>query len=203
MPSIYDLKPKFQSLLRPVAASLHHAGLTPNHITMAALAGSLAVGALSLNAAGNGRWLLLLPVWFFLRMALNAIDGMIARDYNLKSSFGAILNEGGDVISDIVLFLPLAFIRPDAAQAVVFFVLGAVLSEFCGVLGQALGAKRHYEGPMGKSDRAFFIGALALVSVIAPAVMEWWASILWMGAILAGVTCGNRIVAILKELDHA
>ncbi|MGV2390784.1 MAG UNVERIFIED_CONTAM: CDP-alcohol phosphatidyltransferase family protein [Microcystis novacekii LVE1205-3] len=47
------------------------------------------------------RWLLLLmPLVLFMRIALNAIDGMLARDYNQKTSLGTILNELGDVISD-------------------------------------------------------------------------------------------------------
>ena len=46
------------------------------------------------------RVLLLLPAVLFLRMALNAIDGMLAREHNQKSALGAILNELGDVFSD-------------------------------------------------------------------------------------------------------
>ena len=38
------------------------------------------------------------------------------------------------------------------------FTLAATLTEFCGVLGSALGGPRRYEGPMGKSDRALVIG---------------------------------------------
>ena len=36
------------------------------------------------------------------------------------------------------------------------------MTEFCGVLGQVHGNGRRYDGPFGKSDRAFFIGALAV-----------------------------------------
>ena len=35
----------------------------------------------------------------FLRMALNAIDGMLAREFNQKTNLGAYLNELTDVIS--------------------------------------------------------------------------------------------------------
>jgi phosphatidylglycerophosphate synthase len=39
-------------------------------------------------------------------MALNALDGMLARECNQQTRLGAILNETGDVISDIALYFP-------------------------------------------------------------------------------------------------
>lgn len=202
MASIYDLKPKFQQLLRPCVLFAHKCGATPNHVTLLALAGSFAVGFLTLKAADDPRWFFALPIWLFLRMALNAIDGILAREYDLKSLEGAILNELGDVISDVVLYLPLAFLRPDAALAIILFVLGSILTEFSGVLTQALGAKRHYEGPMGKSDRAFFVGLTALVSFIFPLVMDCWGWIFGAAFVLTLWTCINRLSHALKELKN-
>ena len=111
MPTIYDLKPRFQALLRPLADGLAKAGVTANGVTLAALALSLAHGAW-LALLPQSRWpFLLLPVTLFLRMALNAIDGMMAREHGMKSPEGAVLNELGDVISDAAR----AF-RPDHRQ---------------------------------------------------------------------------------------
>ena len=77
MPTIYDLKPRFQALLRPLADGLAKAGVTANGVTLAALGLSLAHGAW-LALLPQSRWpFLLLPVTLFLRMALNAIDGMM------------------------------------------------------------------------------------------------------------------------------
>src|SRR3989442_1083450 len=45
MPSIYDLKPRFQTLLRPLIAKLAARGCTPNLVTLLALLLSLIVGA--------------------------------------------------------------------------------------------------------------------------------------------------------------
>lgn len=74
MPSIYDLKPRFQNLLRPSMRAMAAMGITPNVVTIAAIAGSGLAAFVSLRYS-----LLALPVWLFLRMALNAIDGMMAR----------------------------------------------------------------------------------------------------------------------------
>lgn len=200
MPSIYDLKPKFQNLLRPLIKRLAGFGLKPNAITLLALLGSIVVGVVVLHAAQNPAVLLLLPIWLFARMALNAIDGMMARELEMSTSLGAVLNELGDVLSDVGLYLPLAFLHESAKWPIVAFVLGSTLTEFCGVLGRALGGSRHYEGPMGKSDRAFVVGAVALITVIVPPAMAFWSWIFSAAAFLTVVTCWNRTAKTLREL---
>jgi CDP-diacylglycerol--glycerol-3-phosphate 3-phosphatidyltransferase len=100
MPSIYDLKPRFQALLRPLVKSLAEAGITANHVTVAALVLSFILGVLIALFPAEKWPLLLMPLALFMRMALNAIDGMLAREYKMKSSLGAILNELGDVLSE-------------------------------------------------------------------------------------------------------
>lgn len=200
--TIYDFKPKFQNILRPILLGLHQKKVTPNQITLVALFGSFVAGGLCLQTTKNSAWLLVLPVWLFIRMALNALDGMLARDFNLKSPLGMILNEIGDVIADGALYLPLAFVNLDALWSIVLFVFGALLTEFCGVLGQTMEVSRQYQGPMGKSDRAFFVGALALATVFFPALMAHW-NLLFMAAFgLCLVTGFKRSRNILKELSH-
>src|ERR1039457_6078984 len=111
MASIYDIKPAFQNLLRPLTRSLARAGVSANQVTLAAAALSCAVGACVAIWPGQ-RWpLLTLPGFLFFRMALNAIDGMLAREHGMKSNLGAILNEVGDVVADTALYLPLAAVQ--------------------------------------------------------------------------------------------
>lgn len=203
MPSIYDLKTRFQSLLRPLVAGLARAGVRPNHLTLGALAGSVAAGALVLLARERPTWLLVLPVWLLVRMALNALDGMLAREHDMVTRLGGVLNEMGDVLSDLALYLPLAAVRPEAAAAVVAFALGAVLTEMSGVLGQALGARRHYQGPMGKSDRAFLVGLMAVVAVVWPRSLDLWIWVLAVAAALTLLTCWHRLRAALAEISLA
>lgn len=203
MPSVYDLKTRFQSLLRPFVAGMARAGVRPNHLTLGALAGSAAAGGLVLLARERPAWLLVLPVWLFGRMALNALDGMLAREHDMVTRLGGVLNEMGDVFSDLMLYLPLAAIRPDAAPVVVAFALGAVLTEMSGVLGQALGACRHYHGPMGKSDRALFVGLMAVVAVAWPRSLDFWIWVLAVAAALTLLTCWHRLRAALAEIGAA
>ncbi len=104
--TLYQIKPLFQSLLRPTMFWLYKHHVTANHITLAALALSLITGLL---LVAQPILFLLLPIVLFIRMALNALDGMLARECNQQTRLGAILNETGDVISDIALYLPFLF----------------------------------------------------------------------------------------------
>ena len=158
MPSVYDLKPRFQGILRPLVNRLAAIGVTANQVTVGTCVVSVALG-LELTY-GSRRWLLL-PVWLFLRMALNAIDGMLAREYNQASRLGALLNELTDVIADAALLLPFAFLpgwNPVIVGAVV--VLSGV-TEMTSLAGQTLTGVRRNDGPMGKSDRALVQGVVA------------------------------------------
>jgi CDP-diacylglycerol--glycerol-3-phosphate 3-phosphatidyltransferase len=199
MPSVYDLKPRFQNLLRPVMGKIARAGITPNVVTLVAVAGSIAAGAAISQAASCPALLLVLPGWLLARMALNAIDGMMARELEMATPLGAVLNEVCDAISDLGLYLPLAFVDQRASFAVVAFSIGALLTEFCGVLGRALGATRRYDGPMGKSDRALIVGALGVVTFVFASVLPFWPLIFWAGAGLTAVTCWKRLAGALRE----
>lgn len=108
MPSIYALKGRFQALLRPAVARLHRAGVTANQVTLTAALGSLAVAAaVLLYAPARPLLYLALPAWMLVRMALNAVDGMLAREFGQQSALGAYLNELCDVIADAALYLAL------------------------------------------------------------------------------------------------
>lgn len=196
--SIYALKPRFQALLRPAVGRLAAAGVTANQVTLAAAAISVALG-LGLHAADAPRAAFaLVPLWMLLRMAFNAVDGMLAREHGQASRLGALLNELGDVVSDAALYLPFALVPPLGAFWVGAVIVLAGVSEFAGALGPTIGASRRYDGPMGKSDRAFVFGALGLWISLAPlpAAAQWL-----MPAIAAAValTIANRMRRALAE----
>ena len=197
--TLYALKPRFQGLLRPLVARLAARGVTANQVTLAAAAGSVFLGAL-VAAYADHRWLfLLLPVWLFLRMALNAVDGMLAREFGQKSRLGAYLNELADVVSDSALALPFAVLPAFGAIPVATVAVLAVVSEYAGVMGPTVGAGRRYEGPLGKSDRAFVFGALALWIGLGLPLPGWIWWLMPLLAVLLAVTTVNRVRAGLSE----
>jgi CDP-diacylglycerol--glycerol-3-phosphate 3-phosphatidyltransferase len=198
LPTIYDLKPKFQALLRPICVGLVRAGVTANAVTGAALALSFAHGAW-LALMPTSRWpLLLLPVTLFVRMALNAIDGMMAREHGQASAAGAVLNELSDVVADAALYLPFALIPGVDAQLVVLVVIAGIIAEMAGALGPMLGGIRQYNGPLGKSDRAFAFGLLAVLVGLG-LTPGTWSTIYLSALLLLGIlTVLNRARSVVK-----
>ena len=170
--TLYHFKPAFQAWLRPAVSRLAAAGVTANEVTLSALIGSVAVGAAAIvgvDVLGITWPFLLLPAWLSIRMAMNAIDGMLAREFGQGSAIGAYLNELSDVLSDAALYLPFAFVAPFGPWSVGLVILSSCISEMAGALGPLVGATRRYDGPMGKSDRALVFGTLGLcVGVVGP-----------------------------------
>jgi CDP-diacylglycerol--glycerol-3-phosphate 3-phosphatidyltransferase len=196
MISVYQLKPAFQRLLQPILRQFRLWGVTPNQLTVTALLLSAAIGSTFwLQAADRFIWLLL-PIGLLLRMALNALDGMMARQFGLQSRLGAVLNELGDVLSDLFLIFPLMLVLPEARWFIGLFGVLAVLNEFAGLLGQALGGERRYDGPMGKSDRALLLGLLGLGAFFWPALLNYTA---W----LFGLGSGLMLLSTFIRLRHA
>lgn len=196
--SIYELKPKFQNLLRPLVRRLYSAGVTANQVTLAACVLSVLLGALLVKFADVSTLFFLLPIWMFLRMALNAIDGMLAREFNQKTPLGGYLNEATDVISDTALYLPFAFVAPFGWGVIALVIFLAFMSEFLGVLGQVHGSGRRYDGPMGKSDRAFVFGLMGTIYAVFGQLPAWFGWTLYVVAFLLTLTCINRVRMGLK-----
>jgi len=200
VPSIYTLKPRFQGLLRPLARFLAHSGVTANHVTVAACALSVGLGLLLTIRHQERVLFLALPLFLFARMAMNALDGMLAREFAQQSDLGAYLNELTDVISDGVLFLPFAFVPEFEPLWIGVVIWLAAVSEMAGTVAVMTGAGRRYDGPMGKSDRAFVFGALALWIGAGGAVPAWlgWGLPRLLGLLLV-VTIVNRVLGGLAE----
>ena len=198
--SIYSLKGRFQALLRPLVRRLHAAGITANQVTVFAAIASLAVAAVIWRYATAQPALFgLLPAWMFARMGLNAIDGMLAREFGQQSRLGAYLNELCDVIADAALYLSLLALPGVASPLLWLMVLLAALTEYAGVLGLMVGAQRRYDGPMGKSDRAFVVGALGLLLALnwIGADVVWWTIV--VVCVLCAATVVNRVRAGLRQ----
>ncbi|WP_454959058.1 CDP-alcohol phosphatidyltransferase family protein [Capnocytophaga sputigena] len=164
MISVYKLKPKFQQLLHPLLVWLHRRGVTANEITVVAIVFSFGIGVLFWEASAVPLFFLALPIGLLVRMILNALDGMMAREFGQTSRLGEVLNEVGDVVSDVFIFFPLLKYHPESLYWVVAFIVLSVLNEFAGVMGKVLGGQRRYEGPMGKSDRALLMGIYGLLA---------------------------------------
>ena len=196
MISVYQIKPAFQRLLKPILRTLYNNSITANQITVSAIMLSAGLGYMFLHYQEYPIILLLLPLGLLLRMALNALDGMMARQYNMQSKLGEILNELGDVISDLVIIFPFVVIPNVADPIIILCGVLAILNEFSGLLGRALGGERRYDGPMGKSDRALVIGLFCIAFYV-------WRDIELYTNWVFGVMCLLMMISTFIRLKKA
>jgi len=198
--SIYEIKPKFQQLLMPIVDWMRKIGMTPNQVTILALVLSILTGII-LSIFHDNKWIfILMPIVMFVRMALNAIDGVMAKRYQMKSHLGLLLNELGDVISDLFLFIPFVFIAEDYGIGIMLFISLSIISEMAGVTVRVIGSSRRYDGPMGKSDRAFIVGFISFLIFVHLNIIPYLHFVFYVCSILMLINIYNRITNGLKEV---
>ena len=191
----------FQQQFRPVADRFADAGVTANQVTITAGLLSCAAGA-AIIAAPGAQWpLLLIPLVLLARLPCNHIDGMLAREHGMATPLGAILNDLIDVVSDVMLYLPLALVPGVTPELLIPAVVLGVLSEMAGVLGQAAGAERRHDGPLWKFPRGVAYGAIALALGSGAAPGLWLDALLVILLFLSGLTIANRVQGALGQLE--
>ncbi len=201
--SVYHLKSQFQDKLRPVSDALVTVGVTANQVTISAIvlsAGTAYIIAtaneppesteLSKSSKETNRqvwWVL--PLSLFGRMALNAIDGMMAREHHQASRRGAILNEAGDIVSDSLLIASLAphiyTFKSDTLRSQTLcnytvyrqrklsnhthlHIINSLstLTELIAIASNLAVKQRANHGPLGKSDRALELGIIGALTAL-------------------------------------
>ena len=199
MISIYKLKPKFQKLLQPLLLLLKRIGVSPNHITVFTIFFSLLIGYILFLGINNSFWFIIVALGLLIRMMLNALDGMMANQFNLQSKLGEILNEIGDVISDIAIYFPFLYFEAIKSEYVILFIFLSIINEFCGVLAKLISGSRRYDGPMGKSDRAFLVGIICIVLFFTDSILIYLDYVFIIAIFLILISSYFRITKALKN----
>lgn len=197
--TIYDLKPAFQNLLRPIVRFFNKAGVTPNQVTLMTCLLSIFY-SVAIYKELHHLFIMFLPLFFFVRMALNAIDGMLAKEHDMMTHRGAMLNEITDVVSDTFLYLSLSVFSVIDNQNIVFFSFIAIFTEVSGLSSLHIGSGRRFDGPFGKSDRAFFISVLALLITFTSIEKQIYDYLFYVSFVLLGMTVVNRMNKAIKAL---
>ncbi|MDC1063629.1 CDP-alcohol phosphatidyltransferase family protein [Flavobacteriales bacterium] len=199
MISIYQLKPKFQKLLMPLLKLLYNLGVTPNFLTVFTILFSFIIGYLLFLGIDNEIYFLFVSIGLLIRMMLNALDGMMATTYNLKSKEGEVLNEIGDVLSDIAIYFPFIYFNSLSIELIIIFISLSVINEFCGLLAKSISGIRRYDGPMGKSDRAFFVGIICIILYFTNVILVYLDYIFLFAIILMIISSCLRLTKSLKN----
>lgn len=198
MISIYNIKPKFQKLLRPILKWLHCRNVTANQITISSIVLSFLIGISFWNADKICLLFLTLPIGLLIRMALNALDGMMAREYNQQTKKGELLNEVGDIVSDLFIFFPLLKFEKEIVYTIGLFLALSIINEFSGIMGKIVGNERRYEGPMGKSDRAFVLSLYGIVSFFWSNLLDYSNWIFLIVILLLVISTATRLTKAIR-----
>ncbi len=144
--------------------------------------------------------LLLVPVFLFMRMMMNALDGLLSREYKLATVAGELLNEGVDAIGDIFCYGILYFVPGMPKFSLIVYLMLIWTAEFFGVLGKSMpGGSRRYENVLsGKPDRALWMGVFAVILFFWPQFMKYVNYYFLCLSVLLALTCILRIRKILE-----
>ena len=197
---IYLIKPYFQKLLIPVKNILIRFGFGPTSLTVFGVIAAIGMGG-SVYFSQSSQWALwLIPLFAFLRISANALDGMIARDLGHSSLFGEAMNEFLDRISDVVVFGSFLLFSTINTTLVTLVLVSMLLSSYLGVLSKAITGVRLYKGLMCKADRMFYlsVGALVIYFFHTTSTFISWETVLFIIFLGLVYTVIERSILIYK-----
>ena len=164
------------------------------------------VAAICFWKSGEIRWLLVVaPLFCYLRLWFNMLDGMVAVAAGKASRRGEILNDLPDRISDVIIFVGVAHSGLMNPIFSYWATIAALLTAYVGLFGQALGVQREFGGIMSKPWRmvTLHIGAwlefLSYRSFGGFTILDWTCFIVIAGCVQTIVVRLKRITAALQD----
>src|SRR6266550_9028891 len=147
-------------------------GIPPDAISYLSILAAL-TAALCFWKSGRNTWLLFVaPLFCYLRLWFNMLDGMVALASGKASWRGEILNDLPDRVSDVLIFAGVAhsgWMNPFIGYWAAMF---ALLTAYVGMFGQAVGVQREFSGVMSKPWRMVTLGVGAWMTL----GYFWWKS---------------------------
>lgn len=159
-----QLRPYVSRFLDPFVAGFDRLGLTPNGVSVLAFGMAvLAAVAFTLGGRADPIWYVAGAVLVFLNGWLDIIDGALAREQDVASAAGDLLDHVLDRYADIVIIGGLA---AGIGNYYLGFlaVTGVVMTSYLGTQAQAVGLERVYGGIVGRADRLAIIGIVGFLA---------------------------------------
>jgi phosphatidylglycerophosphate synthase len=177
-------------------------GIHPDAISYLSILAAL-IAAICFWKSGAKRWLLVIaPLFCYLRLWFNMLDGLVAFAAGKASRRGEILNDLPDRVSDIVIFIGIAHSGLMNAFIGYWAAMFAVLTSYVGLFGQALGVPRQFGGVMSKPWRMVALHVGAWLTFFAPQSSATFTFFDWSClVVIAG--CLETIVVRLKRITAA
>lgn len=184
-------------------------GIHPDAISYASIVASALAAACFWGSARFHWFLLVGPLFCYLRLWLNMLDGMVAVAAGKASARGEILNDLPDRVSDILIFAAVAQSGLCIPASGYWAAMLALLTAYVGMLGQAVGAHREYSGIMSKPWRmvALHVGAwMTFVSIRvlqrdrwgSLSILDWTCLVVIVGCLQTIFVRLGRIFAALR-----
>ena len=175
-----------------------------------------ALGAVCFWKSGQQPWLLsFAPLFCYVRLWCNMLDGMVALASGKASWRGEILNDLPDRISDVLIFAGAAhsgWVNPIIGYWAAIF---ALLTAYAGMFGQAVGVQREFSGVMSKPWRMLVLHAGAWITLAclcwngggirfaSLTVLDWACLIVIAGCLQTMTIRLRRIMAALRAKSGA
>lgn len=177
-------------------------GIHPDAISYLSIVAAV-IAAVCFWESGEARWLLIIaPLFCYLRLWFNMLDGMVAVAANKAGRRGEILNDLPDRVSDVIIFIGVAhsgWMHPlNGYWAAIF----AVLTAYVGLFGQALGVQREFGGMMAKPWRMVALSIGAWLTFLLQRQPERF-SILDLTCVIVIAGCIQTVVVRLKRITAA
>ncbi|PYI93105.1 MAG: hypothetical protein DME97_07305 [Verrucomicrobia bacterium] len=187
----------------------------PDSISYASVVAA-AIGAFCFWKSGGHPWLLFVaPLFCYLRLWFNMLDGMVALASSKASWRGEILNDLPDRVSDVLIFAGVAhsgWMNPFLGYWAAIF---ALLTAYVGMFGQAVGVQREFSGVMSKPWRmvtlhlgawiafAFFWWNNGVPALGDLTILDWACVIVVAGCLQTMAIRLKRIMAALRAKSAA
>src|SRR5204862_1155736 len=136
-------------------------GIPPDAISYLSILAAL-TAALCFWQSGRNTWLLIIaPLFCYLRLWFNMLDGMVAVAAGKASARGEIVNDLPDRISDVIIFVGVAHSGLTNPFIGYWTAIVSLFTAYVGLFGQAIGGRREFGGIMSKPWRmvALSVGA--------------------------------------------
>ncbi|MEY2551028.1 MAG: hypothetical protein QOG12_1172 [Verrucomicrobiota bacterium] len=149
------------------------------------------------------RLLFIAPLFCYLRLWFNMLDGMVALASGKASCRGEILNDLPDRVSDVLIFAGVAhsgWINPFLGYWAAIF---ALLTAYAGLFGQAVGVQREFSGLMSKPWRMVALSIGAWTTFACPSVAIDRFTILDLTCLLIVAGCVQTIAVRLRKIMAA
>jgi phosphatidylglycerophosphate synthase len=185
---------------------VHH--IDADTISYSSIVASAAAGVCFWRAA-DSPWLLIVgPLFCYLRLWLNMLDGMVALAARQASARGEILNDLPDRVSDVLIFIGVAHSGLASPFSGYWAAIFALFTAYVGTFGQAVGVQREFSGPMSKPWRMVVLHAgawcaAAATFIDAPAtgsltLLDYTCILIVLGCVQTIAIRLNRILAALE-----